>query len=281
MRIRRSYVVGSVMVSMIMSIGACQHHGGEGSPDAGMPPDACQGIGCSVVDCASMGLPSTTVTGTVYAPNGSLKLYGVNVYVPISDPGPLTPGVQCDRCVDQLPGGAYTRATTDENGRFTLYDVPATTNVPLVIQVGKWRRQITIDSVGQCANTELAATAATLPRNHTQGDLPQIAITTGDADALDCLVRKLGIDDSEITTDAQGGKVHLYNGNGAKQFASGFGGGTGNFNNATTLWGNLDKLSGYDIVLFSCEGAQHPTTKPQAALQAVHDYADRGGRVFL
>jgi hypothetical protein len=111
--------------------------------------------------------------------------------------------------------------------------------------------------------------------------MPQIAITTGDADALDCLVRKMGVDDKEITTDGQGGKVHLYNGNGAKQFATTFTGGTGNFNNATTLWGNSDKLAGYDIVLFSCEGGQNPGTKPQTALQAVHDYAGRGGRVFL
>jgi hypothetical protein len=111
--------------------------------------------------------------------------------------------------------------------------------------------------------------------------MPQIAITTGDADALDCFVRKLGIDDSEITTDAQGGKVHLYNGNGAKQFAASFAGGARPFNNATTLWGNLDKLSGYDIVMLSCEGGQRPATKPQAALQAVHDYAGLGGRVFL
>jgi hypothetical protein len=127
----------------------------------------------------------------------------------------------------------------------------------------------------------MAAELTTLPKNHTEGDLPQIAITTGDADALDCLIRKLGVSDSEITTDAQSGKVHLYNGNGAKQFATTFGGGTGTFSNATTLWGNADKLSGYDIVLFSCEGGQHPETKSQAAMQAVHDYAGRGGRIFM
>ena len=244
-------------------------------------PDACEGIGCSIVDCTAKGMPQTTVTGTVYAPNGTLPLFGVNVYVPVHDPGPLPAGVQCDRCVNQLPGGAYAQASTDEAGHFTLTGVPATDNVPVVIQVGKWRRQITLPTVAACQETPLDATSTTLPRNHTQGDMPQIAITTGDADALDCLIRKMGIEDSEITTDAQGGKVHLYAGNGAKQFASGFAGGSGNFNNATTLWGDSSKLSGYDIVLFSCEGGQHPETKSQAALQAVHDFADRGGRVFL
>jgi hypothetical protein len=267
---------------ILVSLGACQHHGGGGdNPDAALAPDACDGIGCLIVNCGSQGLPSTTVSGTVFAPNGTLPLFGVNVYVPITDPGPLAAGVQCDRCSDQLLGGAYVQTTTDEAGHFVLYGVPATASVPVVMQVGKWRRQITIDNVAACQDTAVPATSTTLPRNRSQGDMPQIAITTGDADALDCLVRKMGIDDKEITTDAQGGKVHLFNGNGAKQFATTFTGGTGSFNNATTLWGTVDKLSGYDIVIFSCENAQYPGTKPQSALQAVHDYAGLGGRVFL
>jgi hypothetical protein len=269
----------SIMCCASMILGACKHN--EGETTDGGAPDACEGIGCEIVNCASQGLPPTSVSGTVFAPNGTLPLFGVNVYVPMHDPGALPVGVQCDQCSSELPGGAFSQATTDEAGNFKLTDVPATGNVPLVIQVGKWRRQIVIPAVAACQDTALGATATSLPKNHTQGDMPQIAITTGDADALDCLVRKLGIDDSEITTDAQGGKVHLYAGNGAKQFATTFGGGTGSFNNATTLWGTVDKLSGYDIVMFSCEGGQHPETKPQSALQAVHDYADRGGRVFL
>jgi hypothetical protein len=280
MRIVRSCVVGTLVYAAALSLGACNHHG-EQSADAAIAPDACEGLGCMIVDCTSTSLPSTTVSGTVFAPNGTLPLFGVTVYVPARDPGPLPAGVQCGNCASSLPGGALARATTDEAGHFTLYDVPATTSVPLVIQVGKWRRQLSLPEVAACQDTALSTASTTLPKNRTEGDIPQIAITTGDADALDCLVRKLGIDDSEITTDAQGGKVHLYKGNGAKQFATGFGGGTGNFNNATTLWGDLDKLSGYDIALFSCEGGQHPETKPQAALQAVHDYAGRGGRVFL
>jgi hypothetical protein len=291
MRIRGSYLVGSVLCSILVSLGACQHHDGDGdNPDGALGPDACEGIGCSIVNCGSRGLPSTTVSGTVFAPNGTLPLFGVNVYVPISDPGPLAAGAQCDRCSDQLPGGSYVQTTTDEAGHFVLYGVPATASVPLVMQVGKWRRQVTIDTVAACQDNALPATSTTLPRNRDQGDIPQIAIATGDADALDCLVRKLGIDDKEITTDAQGGRVHLFFGNGAKQFATTFTGGTGKFNYATTLWGSVDKLSGYDIVIFSCEGAQNPAgsgmtplanAKPPAALQAVHDYAGLGGRVFL
>jgi len=271
--------VNYVVCVLLATLAACKHHDGEDT-DAGVV-DACEGLGCSIVACGEKKLPPTSVSGTVYAPNGTLPLYGVTVYVPVADPGPLHAGVTCDRCVDTPPGGAYTQTLTDEAGHFLLEGVPAAQNIPLVIQVGKWRKQLVLPEVAACQDTALEATSTTLPANHTQGDMPQIAITTGDADALDCLIRKLGVADSEITTDAQGGKVHLFNGNGAKQFATSFGGGSGLLPAATTLWGDTTKLSTYDIVVFSCEAAQHPETKPQTALQAVHDYAGLGGRVFL
>jgi hypothetical protein len=260
----------------------------------------CTGLACQVADCKAKSQPDTTLTGTVYAPNGTLPLYGVSVYVPNTPPGAFTSGATCDQCANGLPGSPIAVATTDENGNFTLTGVPNGANIPVVITIGKWRRQIKLANVSACTSQALAAADTTLPKSHddmspntTSVDMPQIAISTGSADSLECLVRRLGVADKEITTDKQSGAIHLFSDNGAttdangvgvSSFASGFGGGSGAFSDSQTLWGTASdagKLKNYDIVILSCEGAQHVETKTQDAMNHLKSYADLGGRVFL
>jgi hypothetical protein len=242
--------------------------------------NGCTGIGCDVVDCAKDGKPPTTLKGTVYAPNGTLPLYGINVYVPTTSIHAMPAGAICSRCGDQLDGTPIAKTTTDAGGNFALGNVPSGQNIPLVITSGKWRRQITIPSVTSCTDTALAAADTTLPKTQSQGDIPKIAVTTGNADSLECLIRKIGIADSEITTSTGPGRVHLYAGNGVDKFVTGFPGGSGTIPPATPFWASADNLKPYDIVILSCEGDQNPDTKPQPALDAMKAYADLGGRVF-
>lgn len=259
-----------------------------GSHDAGadatpLPPDACVGLECAKVDCSSMGGGTTSITGTIYAPNGTLPLYGVNVYVPNSDPGPIPAGVTCDKCSADLPGNPVSKAVTDEAGHFTLTDVPVSANLPLVVQVGKWRRQLTIPTITACTENPVTPESTRLPKNHTEGDMPQIALTTGGADALECLMLKVGIDPAEITTGSENGKVHFYEG---ADFATGkfdasFPGGARPFTSATDFWKTATNFDKYDIVLMSCEGAEHEETKSATSIQNLYDYANKGGRVFL
>lgn len=249
---------------------------------------ACVGLGCSVTACAASGKMPTTITGTVFAPNGTLPLFGVDVYVPGVDPGSFPAGVQCTRCADGLPGNPIVQTTTDEMGNFTLAGIPDGPDIPVIISIGKWRREIKIPTVTPCMSMPVAAADTTLPKsmtdmtpNTTRVDMPQIAITTGNADTLECLVRRLGVADSEIGTNAGTGHVHLYSGNGVNTFDGGFAGGTGMIPSATPFWSSQTNLDNYDIVILSCEGEQNPDTKPQGAMDAMKAYADAGGRVFM
>jgi hypothetical protein len=177
-------------------------------------------------------------------------------------------------------------ATTSVDGSFLLADVPAGTQVPLVIQVGKWRRQLVIPAVTPCVDTPLTDPQMTrLPKNKAEGDIPLIAIAAGGADQMECLPRRLGIEDAEFTTPAGTGRIHLYSSGvnamtpPINHFDASLNGGAA-LPLATELWATLESLQRYDLVILSCEGNQGPQEKPVTARQAMYDYISSGGRML-
>jgi hypothetical protein len=131
-------------------------------------------------------------------------------------------------------------------------------------------------------------TMTRLPRDQSEGHIPKIALTTGQKDAMECLLRKIGIADSEFTPETASGRVNFYaGGGGTSSYAMTLNGGA-QFTPAQPWWDSLDNLKKYDIVLHSCEGsfgsydANNPpmSTKSPAARKALQDFADMGGRVF-
>lgn len=223
----------------------------------------------------------TALTGHVFDPSGTIPLYNAVVYLPSEDLEPFAPGVTCDKCGTTPSGKPYATALTNAKGEFRLENAPASAPFDLVVQVGRWRRKVRVPAVTACKDNALDAELTRLPRNRTEGELPQIAVTTGEADSLECFLRKLGIDDAEFTNPGGPGAVHLYQGRrkDGKEDKDGarIDGGTPA---APALWNDLGQLKKYDMVLLSCEGAENLETKSTGARSNVRDYLNAGGRVF-
>jgi len=169
---------------------------------------------------------------------------------------------------------------TDFKGNFTLTNVPVPPSgmVPLVIQLGRWRKYMNL-SFPVTACTTNNAGQITMPRSHTEGDIPLTAISTGDVDAMECVLLKMGVAQSEFTLPASSGgtgRMQLFVGNGANDGPTTPG--------ETTLTTNATTLAEYDQVLFPCWG-EDPSMDPTAAKTPaeqtnVINYTSMGGRMF-
>jgi len=249
--------------------------GGIGFADSSVeaaPP--CQGLQCQVVTCG--GNAHTTISGYVYDPGGNNPLYDILVYVPTfpNDPLPaITHGMSCDTCAAKIDNAMAT-ALTDYTGHFVIQDAPVGANIPLVVQVGKWRRKFTMANVAQCVdnaypNPSTPADRMRLPAKQSEGDMPLIALSTG-CDPMDDLFKKVGIDPSEFTAANGTGMVHVYQGN-ASDFDP-----TGS-TSAYTFWNTLSEMEKYDIIINACECSPYPRQQGYANLDT---YLNGGGRFF-
>lgn len=233
------------------------------------------GQSCTGLECQQLGCPvgaTTSISGTVHAPNGVDPLPNVLVYVPgtqITALDPLPNGIGSGPI--QPTNSPLVTTVTAVDGTFTVTNAPVGSNIPLVIQAGKWRRLYNIPSVAGCTNTR--APALSFPTNQSQGDIPKFAIVTGSVDALECALPKIGIATSEFSDPSGTGRVNLYLGAGSPgaQYSD-------VTPSETELEGTQPALNAYDLVMFPCQGDQF--TKSAALQTNIINYANAGGRIF-
>ena len=251
---------------------------GESNSDTTDGGGSCENLECQIPECPNG--QTTTIKGVAYAPEGTLPLYNVVAYIPNAPLGPIPEGVYCDNCMNALSGDPLVAALTDTKGEFVLTDVPAGAQIPLVITIGKWRRAVTIPNVTPCVENVIPADLSRLPRSQAEGNIPRIALTTGGADPLECLLRKIGLEDSEFTPIDGTGRVNLFHGVDGGGKYSGLNN-DADFPEATDLWNDALRLQQYDMVVLACEGGTNGGDKSDTARQNMVDYADKGGRLFL
>ncbi|HVJ14672.1 MAG TPA: hypothetical protein VM686_04500 [Polyangiaceae bacterium] len=224
-------------------------------------------------------------------------------------------GESCQRCSEEDLGPVLASAVTDAFGEYTIEgNVPVGQEFLLVVKIGEFRRaeHRLLPAGAKCTTTTLTTSLpgnpTRLPRSRSDGigaNIPHIAISTGEADSMECVFEKLGIDHAEFTRPALGGRIHLYHSNGAwpdQQSADCAACSTplcrrnncdwssGQDETAAQnafmaaladlrLFEDNGRIDEYDMVVFDCQGAgwAHETASDDAN---VRDYVNRGGRMF-
>lgn len=276
--------IGDGCGGLIEDCGSCiqpEKCGGDGPPaeaNVCSVPASCTGLCLEQVTCPDPEV-TTTFSGIVRAPGRvgfpGDPLFDALVYIPNGTVDAFTTGVVCSQCGEEASGDPIVSARTDYQGRFVLENVPVSSGMQLVIQLGRWRRIIDLPDPDECGNVDLDTELTRLPRNQSEGDIPLIAIATGAVDGLECVLRKIGIEDQEFTNPGGGGRVHLYAGAGSR--------GTRIDNQTpseTVLLDTPSTLDDYDMVLFPCQGASYTSRATLERRDNLRAYTDAGGRVF-
>jgi hypothetical protein len=127
-------------------------------------------------------------------------------------------GAYACSCGAPFKSGALTNTTTAVDGSFALRNVPVGSDGPLVLQVGKWRRALEVD-VTACQDNPQDDRSLTLPVSVTAGtgdSMPDIAVSTGMADSLECRPVRVGVAESEfVAGSASTDHVHIFSGGGS------------------------------------------------------------------
>jgi hypothetical protein len=278
-----------------------------------MAPKICGGGGTANVcgvSCTNLctqqvvcDMGSTTISGTVLAPTDSSKGYGnpdplanALVYIPNGTVQPFTKGVSCDACGAQVTGSPLVSVLSGVDGTFVLPNAPCGTNIPLIIQLGRWRRHITIPSVACCDNTALTGEQTRFPRQQNEGgdplnNIPLIAVQTGAVDPIECILPKIGIDVAGFSNPGGTGRVHLFQGTGCYlQGRNIVTAASGARIDAATplaenaLWPSAGTLGNYDAIIADCVDCQIDQFSNKVVTNAtkknVRDYLNAGGRLF-
>ncbi len=234
---------------------------------------SCTGLCLQQTMCT--GNATTSISGKVFAPNGTDPLPNVTVYIPNDTVQPFTPGVSCPTVGAPPSGSPLVGAITAVDGSFTLNNAPVGTNIPIVAVSGRWRVQSTVNTTA-CANT---VANLSMPQNQSQGDIPKIAIASGDVDQVECILRRVGISDSEFTDPTGSGRINIYKGttnSGAVIDAA--------TPTQASLMENSSTLNQYDVLMLPCQGSSvggvESGTPGATELANFIAFANAGGRIY-
>lgn len=209
--------------------------------------------------------PIGELSGTVYAPEGTVPISNALVYLSKTAPDPIPNKVFCDKCIQLPEGYPYTYSKPDGTFKLPVFDAGPQL---LVVQKGQFRRVRKIDVAAGNANVPKAMTTfpgASDPQNG--DDIPRIAVTHGGFDKIELSLKKLG-----LTQFDRFGKDPFLDPPGLPP----------SIGNPTDLVNNAARLSDYHIVLLPCSlGGINCGGPSNQQRDNLREYVKAGGKVYV
>jgi hypothetical protein len=134
----------------------------------------------------------TTLSGVALAPNGTDPVEGGIIEIWATVPAALPHGVHCENCAHS---DALAFAVSGSDGKFNvnLDGLPFATSYAVTVRKAGFRRILPSATILVCANTPLDKSQTSLPGKSAEGDLPKIAVSTGNVDHLEKVLTAMGI----------------------------------------------------------------------------------------
>ena len=235
--------------------------------DGGMTGPGCHGRFCQVPSCPAG--QTTEIVGRLFAGNGKDPIPGAAVFVPVYDLPELPDALGCDLC-NQIPFSVAS-SPTDFDGSFRLRGVPAGT-IPVVARLGRFQRVVSMEVIPCVENTipadpDTSGLGIRLPRKTRelsgQDALPRIAVASGDYDQIECVLKRIGIDEIDMFDDRGV--------NNPPAIAP-----------LSQLLGDEKRLFSYNILIVNCTDNQFLGSISKPSVQkTLEKFVGSGGRLYV
>jgi hypothetical protein len=208
--------------------------------------------------------------GNVFAPNGVDPVPRAVVWIPTGALAAPPAGLTCDTCASSPPG-SLASAFTRTDGFFSLSGVPAGADVTVVAELGRFRRVVHV-KVEACKQNVVPPDPGSAGLRLPGKDLalgpddraPHVAVATGDYDQIECVLKRMGIEQFDLYNDRNPGTLLPAT---IGEFAA--------------LLDDPAKLATYHIVIVNCTAAQFEDAMAKPSVrQHLEAYIGAGGRLF-
>lgn len=220
-------------------------------------------LGGSGADASVTGIG--TLTGVVYAPEGTVPISNALVYLADSPPPIQAPGLTCEKCVQLSATTPYTYSKPDGSFELPVYSEGAQY---LVTQKGHFRRVRPFDAkAGTNAVPGDLTKLPGAPDPNNGDEIPKIGVTFGGFDKIELSLLKLG-----VTSFDRYGKDPLNDPKGLPPEVG----------EEYDLINSAEKLSEYHIVMLPCAtGGLNCGAPSDAQKSNLQGFVNGGGKLYV